>query len=173
MINAVLFLLLLTISTEAFAQKKRTTTRNTRVKKTVVATPGPDKVDTVETKITMNQQSFVETVIGRWNVLTVKKQQKDEPLTLPGGVTIEFKRDNTFTGFAGCNNFSGRYDATGASLLLSEIVSTRKSCPQDALENIVLKQLSIIKTFGTINYAHLGLKDGTGVTIFECEKITE
>jgi heat shock protein HslJ len=169
----VLVFLLCCIVVTGSAQNKKTTTRATRVKKTVVKTPEPDRVDTVEMKITINQQSFSESIIGRWNILSVRKQQKDEPTLLPGGLMIEFKADNTFSGFGGCNNFGGKYDATGATLLCSDIVSTKKSCTQEMLEKIVLKQLSQIKLFGTVNYAHLGLKDGTGVTLIECERITE
>ncbi len=172
-IIAVLGILLLSTTVAGYAQKKKTVSRVTRVKKTVVTPPEPDRVDTVEMQMTVNQQSFSESFMGRWNILNVKKQQKDEPTLLPGGLTIEFKPDNTFSGFAGCNNFRGRYDATGASLVLSNIVTGKKGCVQDELERIVLRQLANIKTFGTVNYAHLGLKDGTGVTIIECEKITE
>jgi len=42
--------------------------------------------------------------------------------------TIKFSADNTVSGFAGCNNFSGEYTLSGEEMKFGPMVTTRKAC---------------------------------------------
>jgi heat shock protein HslJ len=169
-IAPVLLLVALLLCQELFAQNKRAT-RRTRVNRVVVKQPEPEKIDTVETKIDVVQASFKSVLLGKWNLLSMAKQQKEGPQKLDKGFYIVFKDDETFSGFAGCNTFSGTYNATGASLLLSNMVVTKMACDKTGIEALVLKNLTTkVKAFGSVNYGDIALKDGTGNTVFECRR---
>lgn len=47
-------------------------------------------------------------------------------------LTLEFSSDETVSGFAGCNTFSGPYAADEFSLSLGPLVSTKIGCPRPA-----------------------------------------
>jgi heat shock protein HslJ len=167
-------LALVMVTTELAAQNKKVVTRRTRVSKVVVKQPEPDKVDTVETVIPVVQPTFNSVLAGKWKLLSIRKQQKDEPTKLPDGLFIQFDYDSSFSGFAGCNRFSGTYHAVGATLLLSKITTTKAACEKMDTETLVLKHLSnTIKSFANINYGSIALKDGTGSVVFECERMVE
>ncbi len=166
-----LIILALIICQDLFAQKKKVVTRRTRVSKVVVKQEEPDRVDTVETKIDVIQASFKSALLGKWNLIKMAKQQKEGPQPLEKGFYIVFKEDETFSGFSGCNTFSGSYTATGASLILSNMVVTQMACDKTGVEALVLKNLTArVKAFSSINYGGIALKDGTGNTVFECAR---
>jgi heat shock protein HslJ len=170
-ISPLLFFAALLCCQELCAQKKKTVTRRTRVSRVVVKEPEPEKIDTVETKIEVVQGSFTSMLLGKWNLVSMARQQKEGPQPLEKGLYIEFKEDGSFRGFSGCNSFGGRYNATGATLQLSNIVSTKMACDKLGTEALVLKHLgNTVKSFGSINYGGIALKDGTGNTVFECAR---
>ncbi|MBW7467396.1 heat shock protein HslJ [Pontibacter aydingkolensis] len=51
------------------------------------------------------------------------------------------ERENDILGFAGCNKFSGKYKLTETSLQLSDLASTRMSCPYIETENKLMEAL--------------------------------
>ncbi len=165
-----LSLLLLLLFAEINAQTKKTVTRRTRVNKTVIKPTEPDRIDTVEMVIPVQQGSYKEQLVGKWQLLNVRKQQKDAPTPLGRGYFIEFRQDNAFMGFSGCNSFGGKYSATGATLLLREMVSTEMACDATGMEAVVQKQLGSIKSFAVTDTG-IALKDGTGSTVFECKRL--
>lgn len=62
-------------------------------------------------------------------------------------LTLEFRADGTFGGNAGCNLFNGSYQQDGASLTLSQAVSTRRACLSEELnaqEQFYLESLSTV-----------------------------
>jgi heat shock protein HslJ len=170
-IAPLLLIMALIFCQDLFAQKKKVVTRRTRVSKVVVKQQEPDRVDTVETKIDVVQASFKSMLLGKWNLVSMAKQQKDGPQPLDKGFYIVFKEDETFSGFSGCNTFSGTYNATGASLVMSNMVVTQMACDKTGIEALVLKNLTTkVKAFASINYGGIALKDGTGNTVFECAR---
>ncbi len=164
-------LALVVFATEVAAQNKKVVTRRTRVNKVVVKQPEPDKIDTVETVIPVTQPTFNTLLAGKWKIMSIRIQQKDEPTPLPSGIFIQFDFDSSFSGFAGCNRFSGTYHAVGATLLLSNIKATEKACDKTPAESLVLKYLATnVKSFADIRKGVIALKDGTGSVVFECER---
>jgi len=173
-----LLLVLAGLAGEAAAQTKKTVTRRTRVNKVVVKQPEPEPADTMDTKmvIAVTQPSFIDLLSGKWQILNVRKQQKDDLTPLSDGIYIEFKTDSTFMGFAGCNRFHGTYNATGATLFLEKIAATKMACDRLDMENLVLRHLgNTVKSFAAPTYSNplLALKDGTGSTVFECKRVIE
>lgn len=164
-------LALVVFTTDLAAQNKKTVTRRTRVNKVVVKQPEPDKIDTVETVIPVTQPTFNTLLAGKWKLLSIRIQQKDEPTPLPGSNFIQFDFDSSFSGFVGCNSFSGTYQAVGATLLLSNIKATEKACDRTPAESLVLGHLrNHVKSFADIRKGVIALKDGTGSVVFECER---
>jgi heat shock protein HslJ len=170
-IAPLLFITALVCGSEMMGQTKKVVTRRTRVNRVVVKQPEPEKTDTVETKIEVTQTSYKTALLGKWNLISMAKQQKEGPQKLDKGFYIVFKEDETFNGFSGCNSFSGTYNATGATLLLNNMVSTQMDCDKTGTEAWVLKNLTgKVKAFATMNNGNIALKDGTGNTVFECAK---
>ncbi|MEJ8801653.1 META domain-containing protein [Pontibacter sp. H249] len=50
-------------------------------------------------------------------------------------------------GFAGCNKFNGKYKLTDTSLQLTELASTRMSCPNIDVENRLMEALRSTTTY--------------------------
>ncbi len=86
---------------------------------------------------------------GKGIILTFKKQTPTEHLvgrnfkvtglTIKGGVsssiyaplqTMQFNKDGTLTGNAGCNGYSGAYRIEGDLLYISQVASTRRACAE-------------------------------------------
>lgn len=61
---------------------------------------------------------------GTWSVVSLDGQ----PLVAGSTVTMEFGVDGRVSGSAGCNRFSGPFDASWNSLTIRETVSTRMAC---------------------------------------------
>lgn len=55
--------------------------------------------------------------------------------------------DNKMNGFAGCNNFFGRYELKGDRLSITQLESTRMSCPDMEAERYLLGVLENVTTY--------------------------
>lgn len=162
---------ILIVSSELAAQNKKVATRRTRVQKVMVKPPEPEQIDTVVSVMEVKQPGFDPHLKGRWKLLTIRKQQKDNPVPLPEGIYIIFNEDGTVSGHAGCNGFAGNYQATGASVLLDKLVSTKMACDKLEVEILILRHLSqLVKRFATDGANGMTLRDGTGSVVFECER---
>lgn len=170
----VALLALVVFATDLAAQNKKVVTRRTRVNKVVVKQPEPDKIDTVETVIPVTQPSFNTLLAGKWKILSIRIQQKDEPTPLPSGIFIQFDFDSSFSGFSGCNRFSGIYHAIGATLQLTNIKATEQACDKTPAQSLLLPYLANnVKSFADIRKGVIALKDGTGSVVFECERAND
>jgi heat shock protein HslJ len=59
----------------------------------------------------------------------------DDELTAPIpdiDLNLNFDREGRFTGFAGCNTFSGRYVTDGIQIIYKDILATQLICDQPA-----------------------------------------
>jgi heat shock protein HslJ len=81
---------------------------------------------------------------------------------IDGEITAVFQ-EGQLTGFAGCNNYFGNYEAEGANLTLGPIGSTRKACQeaQNQRETEFLAALEAIATYRIAGEA-LELLDASG-----------
>ena len=87
-----------------------------------------------------------------WQVTLDKKVvNMDAKISAP--LTLQFDTDkNSYTGFAGCNNFSGTYSTSGTmGFDFGATVSTKKACadpkPQ-SLENSIFQAMEKVSTTG-------------------------
>ncbi|KGJ92177.1 META domain-containing protein [Thalassotalea sp. ND16A] len=64
-------------------------------------------------------------------------------------VNIEFlAENNTYRGFAGCNNYSGSYMAKAEKLELGPARATRKYCAQSSTqESVLFKAMAAVSTY--------------------------
>ncbi|MFA5267693.1 MAG: META domain-containing protein [Methanoregula sp.] len=82
-------------------------------------------------------------------------------------LTAIFSEDGRISGSAGCNNYFGSYTATGTSLSVSSIGSTKMNCPGRGIvlqESTYLISLGKTATF-TISGNRLSLADANGATL--------
>jgi len=90
-----------------------------------------------------------------------------ESNALTGMLTASFAGDGTtFTGFAGCNDVTGTYAASGSDgLSITGLTSTQKSCAADAntIESQYTAALGKVATFA-ISGSTLTLRDSSGAT---------
>ncbi|MDR3287513.1 MAG: META domain-containing protein [Prevotellaceae bacterium] len=61
----------------------------------------------------------------KWLLKTIDGQQIESP---PKPAYITFGDDDTFSGFSGCNGFSGSYYLSGDILKLDNVISTQRGC---------------------------------------------
>ncbi len=55
--------------------------------------------------------------------------------------------NNKLKGFAGCNNFFGRFELNGEQLKITQLASTRASCPDMEAERYLLGVLENVSTY--------------------------
>ena len=93
-------------------------------------------------------------------VLTTLNGDAVAPATAPH---ITFAPQNTFSGFAGCNSYSGRLDQHGAQLAVITLATTRMACPdrEMVLERAYLDALTAVETY-RLDGGDLVLHDHTG-----------
>jgi heat shock protein HslJ len=80
-------------------------------------------------------------------------------------LTASFGADGAFTGFGGCNNLTGSYEATADTLSITGLASTQKACAEDVsnLEAQYIAALTATTTYQIIGDV-LTLKDDGGAT---------
>jgi heat shock protein HslJ len=85
-----------------------------------------------------------------------------QPMTLNFGVTA---KSNTYTGFGGCNSFSGTYTlAPGSKFSFGDTVSTKKYCPaSSAMENSIFSAMEKADKF-SISGGKLIIQSADGKT---------
>ena len=78
-------------------------------------------------------------------------------------ITAEFADDETVSGSAGCNRFSGTYSAAGAELSFSALATTKMACAGYVMaqERVFLDAMSDVSSF-VIDGEQLTLSDGSG-----------
>ncbi|MEN8186808.1 MAG: DUF4377 domain-containing protein [Bacteroidota bacterium] len=91
-------------------------------------------VEVLEKNKTQQEQ---DSLVNKWKVVSMSGVDKFEK-----NPTISFdKTDNQISGFAGCNNFFGKYDPSNNQLKLSQMGLTRKMCPDMTVENAFINNL--------------------------------
>jgi heat shock protein HslJ len=78
-------------------------------------------------------------------------------------ITLQFVKDGTLSGFAGCNNYSGSYTVSGQKMTIGPLASTQKACEQTVMNNETkyLQQLSTVNAYN-VNYSKLELSYSNG-----------
>lgn len=96
--------------------------------------------DTEQSELTLTSQP--------WQMVSIDNQkatmgENNKP------VTLEFTNDTMrYQGFAGCNNYSGRFEIEQQSLELGPAMATRKMCQQGSkIESLYFKALSAVDSF--------------------------
>ena len=81
-------------------------------------------------------------------------------------ITVVFSTDNTVSGSAGCNGFSGRYTTAGDSLSFSPLATTRMACKKYVMaqEQVFLDAMSRVRSYA-IDGAQLTVFDASGASL--------
>ncbi|WP_299823963.1 META domain-containing protein [uncultured Pontibacter sp.] len=89
-----------------------------------------------------------ETILDAyWMLLSVEGQNVPERQDNRMAYIRFQERESDVNGYAGCNKFSGKYKLTDTSLQLSDLATTRMSCPNIALENKLMESLRKTTTY--------------------------
>ena len=126
-------------------------------------------VEVVETDFEARQKSDLNKMLGRWEVITMRRQQK-APLETLSNVYFELRPDLTFAGKGGCNSMSGMVSVKGSSIKFNSIVSTKMACDNMDKENAFFNLLETRVSEYTYNGNELLLRDGAGNVVFECKR---
>jgi heat shock protein HslJ len=132
-------------------------------------TTAKDSIIVVETEIEGRQRSDFNQMVGGWEVINMRRQQKAELETL-SNVHIELKSDSTFTGRGGCNNIRGKFSVKGSSIRFGSIISTKIACDNLDKENAFLNLLENRISEYTYKGNELLLRDGASNIVFECKR---
>lgn len=83
-------------------------------------------------------------------------------------VTVEFADDETVSGSAGCNRFSGTYTVAGDRLSFSPLATTKMACADYVMaqEHVFLAAMGEVEAF-VIEGAQLTVFDGSGATLLD------
>ena len=129
--------------------------------------------DTIRIVPKVEAISFQKELAGKWNVLTMRRQQKAE-LEHLNGVQLTFSEaSNQFSGKAPCNNINGTIQLNGYSIRFQNIASTKMACEQLEQETAMLGLLESRISAFTITGNKLLLRDGISNIVFECERSNE
>lgn len=126
-------------------------------------------VQVVETDFEPRQKSDLNKMIGRWEVVTMRRQQKAQLENL-SNVFFELKPDLTFAGKGGCNSMSGKFSVKGSSIRFHSIISTKMACDNIDKENAFFNLLQSRISEYTYNGNELLLRDGASNVVFECKR---
>lgn len=100
-----------------------------------------------------------------WNTMGINIDGGMTGLYAGSKVTLNFVADGTLSGSAGCNNFTGRYEAAGDQVKFpAAFASTRMMCVDPAVmrqEQAFLKALSSSASARVVN-GKLELRDASG-----------
>jgi heat shock protein HslJ len=126
-------------------------------------------VQVVETDVEARQKSDLGKMIGRWEVTSMRRQQKAE-LEKLSNVYFELSPDLTFVGNGGCNNMSGKFSVKGSSIKFNSIATTKMACDNMDKENAFLNLLESRVSEYTYKGDVLLLGDGASNIVFECKR---
>jgi len=123
----------------------------------------------VETDVEARQRSDFNKMLGDWEIISMRRQQKAE-LEKLSNVNFELKSDSTFAGKGGCNSIGGKFSVKGSSIIFNSIVSTKMACDNLDKENAFLNLLENRISEYTYKGNELLLRDGSGNIVFECRR---
>lgn len=106
------------------------------------------KNGTTEQETSADVETFEKTLAMRgenwtlWRV-TVDKKNIDMDVNVSGPLTLQFDTSKkSYSGFAGCNNFSGTYQSSGELAFdFGSTVSTKKACDAMELETAIFQAM--------------------------------
>ena len=131
--------------------------------------PGKDSIEFYETDYATRQKSYMNLLVGTWNITTMKKQSKIDAVHL-NGVTLTLNKDSTFTGQASCNRIWGKFSIKGTSIKFKDIASTKRSCIKQDEENWLLQLLQKTVSNYTVSQPLLLLRDGSSNIVFQASR---
>lgn len=125
--------------------------------------------DSVTTTTTVNGETHTTTEVSIERIATPEKQitpqQKDKMHKAERPSISFYGLNETFSGFTGCNKYSGRYKITGNKiLLLNGAASTKMVCLGEYDEKEYLNTLKKVNAFRA-NNGKLELMDGNDVLL--------
>lgn len=125
------------------------------------------KTTTVETDLAKGRFALAET---RWKLVELNGKAITNTTNKEYYINLDSK-SGRFAAYAGCNNFSGNYTMKKAGLLaFSEIMGTRKACPNMDLENTFINTIEKTDRY-ILDKKVLYLKKGTSTLVkFEAIK---
>lgn len=90
-----------------------------------------------------------EVLLEKWTLVRLG----NEVIVNKQPISLEFSKEGTVEGFAGCNQLMAQFSTSNDSLLtFSQIATTRMSCPEIRLEQAVVDMLSHVAYFHADEY---------------------
>lgn len=95
-----------------------------------------------------------------WKLVELRGKTIEEPKEGEKEVFITFKKqESRVNGYAGCNNFNGKYEAKeGNQIKFSAIASTLKACPDMSIEDELTKVLQQVDNYAISEINFLSIK---------------
>lgn len=136
-----------------------------RSKNIIYDTTVKDSIAFYDAEVEARQKNYLEHLKGGWDIVSMRRQSQmqEEPLT---NVYILFVTDSTFTGKAGCNNMSGKFNLKGTGIKFSNIITTKMACDVLEKETAFLKLLQETVSTYTVTENQLLLRDGSSNILF-------
>lgn len=126
-------------------------------------------VQVVETNVEGRQRSDLDKMIGSWEIISMRRQQKADEEKL-SNTYFELRPDLTFSGKGGCNNMSGKFSVKGSSIKFGSVVSTKMACDNTEQENTFFNLLENRISEYTYKGDELLLRDGAANIVFVCKR---
>ncbi|MDR0955098.1 MAG: META domain-containing protein [Rikenellaceae bacterium] len=84
---------------------------------------------------------------GQWVLISWQDDADQEIVVTANRPTMTFDTAGTVTGFAGCNDFSGRYEQSGEKITVDMGAMTMKMCLDMESEDRMAKQMPLVTAF--------------------------
>lgn len=88
-------------------------------------------------------------IIGRWKLQSVKINGRElTNITKKEFLTLEIKENSRFSGYSGCNGFSGHVEIGENDIYFENFLGTQKGCPGNpSIENIIFDALKNVNNY--------------------------
>ena len=151
---------------------------NTENTDTQTSEPDSDTAEPADVPFNENEEFEKELQVNgnNWTLwkVTVDKKEVDMSMNVPAPLTLQFDpAKNSYSGFAGCNSFSGTYSATDNNVFdFGAAASTKKACPATMqLENGIFKAFDKAVRYGIKgNQLVFTSEDGYTELVYDQEK---
>jgi len=106
---------------------------------------------------------------NRWQLIEINGQP---PLTGQQSMTIIFTTSDRLSGFSGCNTYGGSYRLDGATIAISDLITTFIACSDPiGAQEIAFHQALQAATHYEVNAGVLSLVDDQGAVVLRFQAV--
>lgn len=103
----------------------------------------------------------------QWQLVSFGPSEAETPVAGAKPLTLEFRPDGQVVGSGGCNSFGGQYQVQGATLAISQVISTKMACVAQGVAEQESRYFQALEAAGEFTLAdnHLTIQSDNGQSV--------